>query len=64
MHLQVCIVFIWERHLGGIGHLLLVLLKNGLVNLDLGRSEGWRSDELKGLVADQLSGKPANEMSE
>jgi hypothetical protein len=59
MHLQVGIIFIWKRHLGGICHLLLVLLKDGLINLDLGWGKGWRSNEFERLVTDQLSGEPA-----
>lgn len=52
MRLDVGILLVGERHVGGIGHLLLVLLEDGLVNLDLRGSESWCSNELllNGLV--------------
>lgn len=39
-NLQVGILLVGERHVGGRLHLLLVLLQNGLVDLDLRGSEG------------------------
>jgi hypothetical protein len=44
-NLQIRIFLIGQRHLGGVLHLLLVLLKNGLVDLDLRGSKGGSSDE-------------------
>lgn len=44
--LQVRILLVGKRHVGGGLHLLLVLLENGLVDLDLGGSEGGSSNEL------------------
>jgi len=44
--LQVGIVLVWEGHLGGCGHLLLVALHGGLVDLDLWGSKGGCGDEV------------------
>jgi hypothetical protein len=44
--LQVGIILIGKRHLGGLLHLLLVGLHSGLVNLDLWGSEGGGGNEL------------------
>lgn len=44
-YLQVGIILVGQRHLGGSGHLVLVLLEHGLVDLNLGRSQGGGSDE-------------------
>lgn len=44
-NLQVGILLVGERHVGSSLHLLLVLLQNGLVDLDLRRSEGGGSNE-------------------
>jgi hypothetical protein len=44
-YLQVGVVLIGQGHLGGIVHLLRVLLENGLVDLDLWGSEGRGGDE-------------------
>jgi hypothetical protein len=57
-YLQIGIVLIGQRHLGGVLHLLLVLLKHSLVDLDLGRRKGGGGDEIKGLVADKFPGEP------
>ena len=46
MRLKVGILLVGQGHLGGIGHLLLVLLEDGLVDLDLGRCESWGGNEL------------------
>jgi hypothetical protein len=59
MHLQVGVILIWKRHLGGIGHLLLVLLEYSLVNLDFWRCKSRRGNELERLVTNQLTGEPA-----
>lgn len=57
-YLQVGIILIGQGHLGGILHLLLVLLENSLVNLDLRRSQSRGSNELQGLVTNKLPGEP------
>lgn len=44
--LEVGIVLVGEGHVGGLLHLLLVLLENSLVDLDLWGSEGGGSDEV------------------
>jgi hypothetical protein len=44
--LQVGIILIGKRHLGGLLHLLLVGLHSGLVNLDLWGSESGGGNEL------------------
>jgi len=44
--LQVGIVLVGERHVGGLGHLLLVVLHGGLVDLDLWGSKGGCGDEV------------------
>jgi hypothetical protein len=44
-YLQVCILLVGQWHLGGILHLLLVLLEHGLVDLDFWGSQGGGSDE-------------------
>lgn len=46
MRLQIWVVLVWQRHIGSIGHLLLVLLERGLVDLDLWWRESWCGDEL------------------
>ena len=46
--LKVGIVLVGKGHVGGGFHLLLVLLENGLVDLDLRRSKGGGSDEVLG----------------
>lgn len=56
--LQVSIVLIRQRHLGGLLHLLLVLLQQVLVNLDLRRSQSWGGNELQLRVTNQLTGQP------
>ena len=56
--LQVGIVFVWKWHLGGVCHLLLVLLEHGLVDLDFWWCESWGSDEFERLVANQLASEP------
>jgi hypothetical protein len=58
-NLQIGIILVGQRHLGSSIHLLLVLFKNSLVDLDFWWGEGWRSDKLEGLVANQLAGEPA-----
>lgn len=58
--LQVGIFLIWKGHVGSCLHLLLVLLEDSLVDLDFWRCEGWRSDEIEGLVADKLASEPAS----
>jgi hypothetical protein len=52
------VVLLGEREVLGFVHLLLVLVQNGLVDLHFWRSKGRSSDELQGLVADELSGEP------
>jgi len=62
--LKVGIVLVGEGHVGGILHLLLVLLENSLVDLDLWGSKGGGSDEVKSLVADKLSCEPQERLLE
>jgi hypothetical protein len=50
-HLQVGVVLVGQGHLGGVLHLLLVLLEHGLVDLDLGGRKGGRGDEFLGAVS-------------
>lgn len=57
-HLQVGVVLVRQRHCSGVCHLLLVLFKDSLVDLDLRRSQGRSSDELQGLVANEFPGEP------
>lgn len=44
-HLQVCIFLVWQGHVSSFLHLSLVLLEDGLVNLDLWGSQSGGSDE-------------------
>lgn len=57
-YLQVTVVLVGQGHLGGVLHLLCVLGKHGLVDLDLWGCKGGGSDEFQSLVADEFSGKP------
>jgi hypothetical protein len=57
--LKIWVVFVWERHLSSICHLLLVLLENRLIDLDFRGSESWGGNEVEGLVTNELPGKPA-----
>jgi hypothetical protein len=57
-HLQIGVVLIGQRHLGGVLHLLLVLLEHSLVDLDLGRRKSGGGDKVKSLVADEFPGEP------
>lgn len=43
--LQIWVLLVWQGHLGSVLHLLLVLLKNCLVDLDFRRSEGRCGNE-------------------
>jgi hypothetical protein len=63
-YLQVGVVLIGQRHLGGVLHLLSVLIEDSLVDLDLGRRKGGGSDELQGLVADEFPGEPEERLLE
>lgn len=49
--LQIRILLIWQRHLGSVCHLLLVLFKELGVDLHLGRSEGGSRDEFLNSVS-------------
>lgn len=44
--LQVCILFIRQRHLRSLVHLLLVLLQDSRIHCYFGRSKSWLSDKL------------------
>ena len=44
-YLQVWVFLVRERHVGGVLHLLLVLLEHGLIDLDFRRSKRGSSDE-------------------
>jgi hypothetical protein len=57
--LQVGIVFLGEWHLGSLGHLFLVLLEHGLVDLDFRWGKGRRGNEVERLVANKLASEPA-----
>ena len=57
-HLQVRILFVWERHRRGLGHLLVVLVKEILVDLNFRRGKCGRSNELQLRVANQLPRQP------
>jgi hypothetical protein len=56
--LQIRILFVWQRHGRSFGHLLVVLVKLCLVDLDFGRSKSGRSDEIELRIADEFSGQP------
>jgi hypothetical protein len=56
--LKVGVVLVGKRSGGGLVELGLVLGHEGRVDLDLGRGEGRRGDELEVRVADQLAGEP------
>jgi len=45
-HLQVGVVLVWQSLSGGHLHFLLVLRKNGLVDLDLWWGKSWGSDKV------------------
>jgi len=64
MRLKVGILLIGQRHLGGGVHLLLVLEKNGLVDLDLWGSKGGCGDKLELSVADELPCEPEERLLE
>jgi hypothetical protein len=49
--LQVGIILVWKRHVAGILHLLVVLLEEGLVDLDSWWGQSWCSDELLLIVS-------------
>jgi hypothetical protein len=57
-YLQVGVILIRQRQLGGVLHLLSVLVEHSLVDLDLGRRKGGGGDELQSLVADEFPGEP------
>jgi hypothetical protein len=59
LYLQVWILFVGERHIGSILHLLLVFLQNFLVDLHFRGSKRGRCDEFEGLVANEFASKPA-----
>jgi len=63
-HLQVCIIFIRQWHVGGSFHLLLVVLENGLVDLDFWWSKSRCCDKFKRLVADKFPSKPQKRLFE
>jgi hypothetical protein len=56
--LQIRILLIRQWHGGSLGHLLVILVHQLLVDLDFGRSKRDLGDELQSLVADELSSKP------
>jgi len=56
--LQIRVLLVRQRHGGSLGHFLVVLIHQLLVDLDLGRSEGNLSDELQSLVANKLASEP------
>ena len=58
MRSQISIILIWKRHLLRLVHFLLVLVHELLVDLDLGRSESGRSNELQLGITDELASEP------
>jgi hypothetical protein len=50
-HLKIGIVLVWEWHLCGVVHLLLVLLKESVVDLGLRWSQGWGGDKFLNQVS-------------
>ena len=61
---QVGILFIWQRHGSSFGHFLVVLVKEILVNSDLGRCKSWGSDKFELRISNQLSGEPEERLFE
>ena len=57
--LKVGILLVWQRHVGRVLHLLLVLLQHLLINLDFGRGEGRCGNKVQRLVTDELASEPA-----
>jgi hypothetical protein len=55
---QISIVFVWQRHLFGFVHLLLVLIHQLLIDLHFGRGESRRGDEFELRVTDEFSSEP------
>jgi hypothetical protein len=53
------VVFLGQREVLGLVHLLLVGVEDGLIDRHLRWGEGRGGDELEALVADELSGEPA-----
>jgi hypothetical protein len=51
VYLQIGVILIRQGHLGGVLHLLLVLLEHSLIDLDLGRRKGGRGNEFLGFVS-------------
>jgi hypothetical protein len=60
-HLQVGILFVGKRHVGGGFHLLLVLFEDSLVDLNFWWSKGGCGDKFERLVANKLAGEPARD---
>lgn len=56
--LQIGVFLVWQGHCRSLGHFLLVLVEELLVDLNLRWCKGWRSDELELRVADQFSSEP------
>ena len=63
-YLQVGIIFIGQRHLSGVLHLLSVLLENSLVDRNLGRRKSGSGDKVQRLVADKFPGEPEERLLE
>jgi hypothetical protein len=57
-HLQISVLFVRKRHVGSGLHLLLVLLEDGLVDLNFWWSKGRCGDEFERLVTDEFTGEP------
>jgi hypothetical protein len=62
-HLQVGVLFIGKWHVCSSLHLLLVLLENGLVDLNFWRSKGRCGDKFERLVTDEFASEPAVDKS-
>ncbi len=61
---QIGILLIGQGHGGRLGHLLVVLIEQLLVDINFRWRESWGSHEFELRVADQFSGEPQERLLE
>src|SRR5215475_8230560 len=61
---QIRIFFVRQGHRCSLGHLLVILVEQLLVDLNLGRGKGWSGNKFQLRVANEFSGQPKERLLE